>query len=561
MRAMRLLETAWTLNILLVYAQLAGAASTPLAEKREDDDPPITPTTIVTLSIISGSTASSISTTDTPSSTASTTPFLNTSSSIVSTIDASNTNTLTLYTLDPASLVSAASQSSQAASSPMSDTSSFTTSHKNLVIILSTVLGVVGIALGIGVLFFLLYRYRHGKAPFNNRGVSPINDDEIASWRGNTIDGQKPPMSDLSPPAKIREVSSSTTSHSAGWTWPGTPTSMQSPLSPAAVPGTPSFLARAPNSRAGLTDETIPGADPFIPPLKRQSSRLSKPNRGHGRSKSRRSSMSTKSVRSYSARNSESTPNDRSQTWFDPEDNLVGREMKDIDFGNGSPGASDLNLPKSIVTRLAKGVLPPNTQIQGNAMLAMSKSATVFVNYLASQANESTLSQNRKTINPADVFKALEDLEFPEFRPRLEAELARFMEIQADKRINYRKKAAADKATGQAEEGDDEEGESHVEGQPAAKKARRENGSRMVDEGDMGDEDGDGDRDGDGDDTQGLGDDNDNENDNEDDEDEDEDVDGDGGGEDRLEAEEQLDEEAEDEEPEDEALDNGDDSD
>lgn len=45
----------------------------------------------------------------------------------------------------------------------------------------------------------------------------------------------------------------------------------------------------------------------------------------------------------------------------------------------------DLNLPKSVVTRLAKGVLPPNTQIQGNAMLAMSKSATVFVNYIASQ--------------------------------------------------------------------------------------------------------------------------------------------------------------------------------
>lgn len=42
-------------------------------------------------------------------------------------------------------------------------------------------------------------------------------------------------------------------------------------------------------------------------------------------------------------------------------------------------------MPKSIVTRLAKGVLPPNTQIQGNAMLAMTKSATVFVNYLATQ--------------------------------------------------------------------------------------------------------------------------------------------------------------------------------
>ena len=38
-----------------------------------------------------------------------------------------------------------------------------------------------------------------------------------------------------------------------------------------------------------------------------------------------------------------------------------------------------------MVQRLAKGVLPPNTIIQKDAILAISKSATVFVNYLASQ--------------------------------------------------------------------------------------------------------------------------------------------------------------------------------
>jgi histone H3/H4 len=43
----------------------------------------------------------------------------------------------------------------------------------------------------------------------------------------------------------------------------------------------------------------------------------------------------------------------------------------------------DLNLPKSIITRLAKGVLPPNTQIQANAILALSKSATVFISHLS----------------------------------------------------------------------------------------------------------------------------------------------------------------------------------
>lgn len=34
------------------------------------------------------------------------------------------------------------------------------------------------------------------------------------------------------------------------------------------------------------------------------------------------------------------------------------------------------------MTRLAKSVLPPNTQIQKDAMTAVSKSATVFINYL-----------------------------------------------------------------------------------------------------------------------------------------------------------------------------------
>lgn len=39
-------------------------------------------------------------------------------------------------------------------------------------------------------------------------------------------------------------------------------------------------------------------------------------------------------------------------------------------------------LPKSIVTRLSKGVLPQNTNIQKDAVLALTKGATVFINYL-----------------------------------------------------------------------------------------------------------------------------------------------------------------------------------
>ncbi|POR35453.1 DNA polymerase epsilon subunit D [Tolypocladium paradoxum] len=105
----------------------------------------------------------------------------------------------------------------------------------------------------------------------------------------------------------------------------------------------------------------------------------------------------------------------------------------------------DLTLPKSIITRLAKGVLPPNTQIQANAILAMSKSATVFINYLASHANEHTTNAGKKTISPADVFKALDDTEFSFLREPLEAEFAKFNAIQTEKRTSYRAKARAPK--------------------------------------------------------------------------------------------------------------------
>ncbi|KAF4446635.1 DNA polymerase epsilon subunit D [Fusarium austroafricanum] len=108
----------------------------------------------------------------------------------------------------------------------------------------------------------------------------------------------------------------------------------------------------------------------------------------------------------------------------------------------------DLALPKSIITRLSKGVLPPNTQIQANAIMALSQSTTVFINYLASHANENTVNAGKKTIAPADVFKALEETEFAFLREPLEAEFTKFNAIQTEKRTSYRQKVRAKKSDG-----------------------------------------------------------------------------------------------------------------
>ncbi|KAI4115035.1 MAG: hypothetical protein LQ345_004291 [Seirophora villosa] len=107
----------------------------------------------------------------------------------------------------------------------------------------------------------------------------------------------------------------------------------------------------------------------------------------------------------------------------------------------------DLSLPRSMVQRLAKGVLPPNTQIQKDAITAMSKGATVFVSYIADKANEITRDSNRKTISPNAVLDALAECEFADFLPRVEAELKRFNEIATGKRNEYRRKVK-EKETG-----------------------------------------------------------------------------------------------------------------
>ncbi|TLD34585.1 histone-fold-containing protein [Venturia nashicola] len=154
-------------------------------------------------------------------------------------------------------------------------------------------------------------------------------------------------------------------------------------------------------------------------------------------------------------------------------------------------GVEDYNLPKTMVQRLSKGVLPPNTQIQKDALLAISKSATVFINYLSSVANEQAQRANKKTIQPKDVMDAIHLCEFDSFLPRLEAELEKYNAVQCDKRNTYRRKVREEQKSaklvglgktgeGVAGAGDGEEPvvttETNGDGERAAKKLRKENG-------------------------------------------------------------------------------------
>ena len=133
----------------------------------------------------------------------------------------------------------------------------------------------------------------------------------------------------------------------------------------------------------------------------------------------------------------------------------------------------------------------------------MSKSATVFVNYITNWCAQSFLHTRRtrtnhgrlcsaaehatksgkKTVMPKDVFDAMRETEFTFMLERLEQEVQKFTSIQADKRNTYRKKVREEKkavgpgaATSTPVRPDVAKEDGDGDGERATKRARRESG-------------------------------------------------------------------------------------
>ncbi|KHN94468.1 uncharacterized protein MAM_07656 [Metarhizium album ARSEF 1941] len=187
-------------------------------------------------------------------------------------------------------------------------------STESLIIILATTIPSVIVAAFTAV---LCYRARRRRARLFNRGITPIDDEEIESWKMDRKGSEK-----LSVPEQYQKDQASPSSHrthrphtSVGSVQKTTSmivyksSSQHSSRMPEDRPmvmslsGKWSFelpevpvLARAPNSRPGLTDDTIQGEDAFIPCPKRYPSKklaksppLTTPR--HGRSKSTRATV------------------------------------------------------------------------------------------------------------------------------------------------------------------------------------------------------------------------------------------------------------------------------
>lgn len=173
--------------------------------------------------------------------------------------------------------------------------------------------------------------------PFFSRGISPIDDDEIATWKtprnekagfhgadtdveaeaalnketgapshakhASTSSVKKPPSVIVYSHAQDQGLRQSTDGELPRSFANNNHTAYGGKMSlERALPQTP-IQARAPNARAGLTDESVPGDAPFLPSPRRQPSRLSKvpPNSASQRRAARhtRARSSRSSTRSF----------------------------------------------------------------------------------------------------------------------------------------------------------------------------------------------------------------------------------------------------------------------
>ncbi|PFH47141.1 hypothetical protein AMATHDRAFT_82300 [Amanita thiersii Skay4041] len=112
-----------------------------------------------------------------------------------------------------------------------------------------------------------------------------------------------------------------------------------------------------------------------------------------------------------------------------------------------SEGIENFELPKTVVTKIAKSALPDNAKLQKETILSLVKGSTVFINYLAATAHDVAQSKQHKSISASDVLRALELLEFGDLVETLQSELQVYRELA---KTDKSKKGSANLASAQA---------------------------------------------------------------------------------------------------------------
>lgn len=75
----------------------------------------------------------------------------------------------------------------------------------------------------------------------------------------------------------------------------------------------------------------------------------------------------------------------------------------------------DASLPKATMTKIIKEMLPPDVRVARDTQDLLIECCVEFINLISSESNEVCNREDRKTIAPEHVLKALEELGFGDY--------------------------------------------------------------------------------------------------------------------------------------------------
>jgi len=95
----------------------------------------------------------------------------------------------------------------------------------------------------------------------------------------------------------------------------------------------------------------------------------------------------------------------------------------------------DTILGPSIIKRIVKEEMPQGYQLTSEALGHFSRASAIFALYHASTASDLAKDRNRRNISTADIRKALEEIDLPEFVDALSGDLRGFQEKRNQKKL------------------------------------------------------------------------------------------------------------------------------
>lgn len=94
----------------------------------------------------------------------------------------------------------------------------------------------------------------------------------------------------------------------------------------------------------------------------------------------------------------------------------------------------DLNLPLANISRIIRDALPENVGMDRETRVAIARATSVFIMYLASTAAANAEKLNHKTFTAADVFEAVDEMEFDTFLGPMRDALTSYRQSMKDKK-------------------------------------------------------------------------------------------------------------------------------